>query len=124
MALGAALAILRQLLTESLLLSLCGATVGLFVAVWGVDLLTTLLSGNSTSFNVRLPRLSEIKVDAVALIFTFTVSLGTSVLFGLAPALGASKPDLNQVLKESGRGQRGRRGLRETWSWLNSRWHW
>jgi predicted permease len=107
--------ILRQLLTESLLLSLCGAGVGIFLAVWGVDVLTTLLAGNTSSFNVRLPRLSEIKVDAVAFVFTLGISLLTGVLFGLAPALGSSKPDLNQVLKESGRGTTGgRRSLRET----------
>lgn len=107
--------ILRQLLTESLLLSLCGAVAGILVAVWGVDLLTTLMAGNTTSFSVRLPRLSEIKVDATAFAFTLGVSLLTSVLFGLAPALGASKPDLNQVLKESWRGTTGgRRRLRET----------
>jgi putative ABC transport system permease protein len=107
--------ILRQLLTESLMLSLCGAAVGILLAVWGVDWLTTLLAGNSTSFSVKLPRASEIKLDATALAFTFTVSLLTSVLFGLAPALAASKPDLNQVLKEGGRGTTsGRRRLRET----------
>jgi putative ABC transport system permease protein len=107
--------IFRQMLTESLLLSLCGAAVGMLIAVWGVELLTTLLAGNTSSFNVRLPRLSEIKVDAVAFIFTLGVSLLTSLLFGMAPALGASKPDLNQVLKESGRGMTGgRRRFRET----------
>src|SRR5258705_207851 len=106
--------ILRQLLTESLMLSLCGAAVGILLAVWGVNWLTVLLAGNSTSFSVKLPRLSEIKLDAVALVFTFTVSLVASVLFGLALPLFASKPDLNQVLKESGRGTTGRRrGLRE-----------
>ena len=107
--------ILRQLLTESLLLSLCSGAAGMLIAVWGVDLLTTLLAGNTSSFNVRLPRLSEIKVDAAAAIFTLGVSLLTSLLFGLAPALGSSKPDLNQVLKESGRGTTGgRHRLRET----------
>ena len=85
------------------------------LAVWGVDWLTTLLAGNSSSFNVRLPRLSEIKIDAAALAFTLAVSLATSLLFGLAPALVASKPDLNKTLKESGRGTTGgRRRLRET----------
>ena len=84
--------ILRQLLTESLLLSLCGAAVGMLLAVWGVDWLTTLLAGNSSSFSVRLPRLNEIKFDAAALCFTLAVSVVTSVLFGLAPALAASKP--------------------------------
>jgi putative ABC transport system permease protein len=107
--------IVRQLLTESLLLSVCGAALGMLLAVWGVDWLTALLAGNSSSFTVRLPRLSEIKVDATALGFTLTVTLATSLLFGLAPALAASKPDLNQTLKESGRGTSGgRRRLRET----------
>jgi predicted permease len=107
--------ILRQLLLESLLLSLCGAVIGILLAVWGVDWLTTLLSGNSTGFSVRLPRLSEIRIDALALLFTLTVSVLTSVLFGLAPALAASKPDLNHILKEGGRGTTGgRHRLRET----------
>jgi len=107
--------IVRQLLTESLLLSVCGAALGMLLAVWGVDWLTTLLAGNSSSFTVRLPRLSEIKIDATALGFTLTVTLATSLLFGLAPALAASSPDLNQTLKESGRGTSGgRRRLRET----------
>jgi predicted permease len=107
--------IIRQLLTESLLLSVCGAALGMLLAVWGVDWLTTLLAGNSSSFTVRLPRLSEIRIDAMAFGFTLTVTLATSLLFGLAPALAASKPDLNQTLKESGRGTwGGRRRLRET----------
>jgi predicted permease len=107
--------ILRQLLTENLLLSMCGAAAGMLLAVWGVELLTALLAGNSTSFTVRLPRLSEIKVDGAAFAFTLVVTLVTSVLFGLAPALGASKPDLNQVLKEGGRATTiGGRRLRET----------
>ncbi|MGH9938719.1 MAG: ABC transporter permease, partial [Blastocatellia bacterium] len=80
-----------------------------------VDWLTTLLAGNSSSFSVRLPRLSEIKIDGMALGFTLTVSLLTSLLFGLAPALAASKPDVHETLKESGRGSAGgRRRLRET----------
>ena len=107
--------IVRQSLTENLLLSVCGAAVGTLLAVWGVDWLTTLLAGNSSSFTVRLPRLSEIKIDGMALGFTLAVSLATSLLFGLAPALAASKPDVHQTLKESGRGGAGgRRRLRET----------
>jgi putative ABC transport system permease protein len=106
--------IVRQLLTESLLLSLGGAAIGILLAVWGVDWLTMLLAGNSNGFSVRFPRLSEIRIDATALGFTLAVSLGASLLFGLVPALAASKPDLNQTLKESGRGAGGRRGLRET----------
>jgi putative ABC transport system permease protein len=107
--------VVKQLLTESLLLSLGGAALGMLLAMWGVDWLTTLLAGNSSSFSVRLPRLNEIKVDAAALGFTLAVSLATSLLFGLAPAIAASKPDLNQTLKESGRGTAGgRRRLRES----------
>jgi putative ABC transport system permease protein len=107
--------IVRQLLTESLLLSVCGAAVGILLAVWGVDWLTTLLAGNSSSFNVRLPRLSEIRIDLMALGFALVVTLATSLLFGLVPALAASKPDLSQSIKESGRGAAGgRRRLRET----------
>jgi predicted permease len=107
--------ILRQLLAESLLLSLGGALVGVLLAVWGVDWLTSLLAGNSTSFSIRLPRAGEIKVDGAALAFTFAVSVVTGVLFGLAPALAASKPDLTHALKEGGRGAAGgRRRLRES----------
>ncbi len=107
--------IVRQLLTESMLLGLGGAAVGILLAVWGVDWLTTLLAGNSNGYNVRLPRLGEIKIDAAALGFTLVVSLLTNLLFGLVPALAASKPDLNQTLKESGRGAAGGRlRLRQT----------
>jgi predicted permease len=107
--------IVRQLLTESLVLALGGAAVGILLAVWGVDWLTTMLAGNASSFDVRLPRVSEIKIDATALAFTIAVSMLTSVIFGLVPALAASKPDLNQILKEGGRGAGGgRRRLRET----------
>lgn len=106
--------IIRQLLTENLLLSLVGAAFGVLLAFWGVDWLTTVLGGNSSSFASRIPRVNEIKIDATALIFTLVVSIVTGLLFGLAPALGASKPDLNQVMKESGRGTAGgRKGLRE-----------
>lgn len=101
--------ILRQMLTESLLLSLCGALGGGLLAVWGIEWLTGLLAGNSTSFSIRLPRLNEIQVDGAALLFTLTVALLTSLLFGLVPALAASKPDLNQVLKEGGRGTTSKR---------------
>ncbi len=107
--------IIRQSLTESLLLSLIGAAVGLFIALLGVNLLKTLLAGNTSSFAVRLPRLNEIQIDTTAFVFTLAASLVTGVLFGLAPAIGVSKPDLNQVLKESGQGMTGgHRRLRET----------
>jgi len=107
--------IIRQLMTESLLLSVVGSVIGILLAVWGVDWLTSLMTGNSSSFSVRLPRLNEIQVDTTALVFTFSISLVTTLLFGLVPALAASKPDLNSVLKEGGRGTTGgHRRLRET----------
>ncbi|MGE0882127.1 MAG: ABC transporter permease [Blastocatellales bacterium] len=106
--------IIRQLLTESFLLSFCGATIGILFAVWGVDWLTSLMIGNSSSFAVRLPRLAEIQIDTTALAFTFAISMITTLLFGLVPALAASRPDLNSVLKEGGRGTTGgHRRLRE-----------
>ena len=106
--------ILTQLLTESLLLSFCGAIAGLILAVWGVDWLTSILAGSSHQFSARMPRVGEIRVDRVALAFATAVALATTVLFGLVPALVASKPDVNQALKESGRGTTGGRGrLRE-----------
>ncbi|HXM34337.1 MAG TPA: ABC transporter permease [Pyrinomonadaceae bacterium] len=94
--------IVRQLLTESILLSLVGGTLGVLLASWSVKLLVTLSPG-------RLPRLAEIRIDARVLLFTVGVSLVTGVLFGLVPALQASKTDLNESLRESGRGAMGGR---------------
>ena len=95
-ALGAARArIVRQLLTESLLLALAGGALGLLFAYWLVETLV--------AFGPAIPRLSEIGVDGRAIAFTFGVSLLTSLLCGLAPALSASRTDLNEALKEGGR---------------------
>ena len=88
--------IVRQLLVESVLLSAMGGVLGAIIAAWGTDVLVSLIPQN-------IPRVSEIKLDAVVLIFTVGVSLATGILFGLAPALQASKQDLRTSLNESGR---------------------
>jgi putative ABC transport system permease protein len=82
-----------QLLVESLLLALIGGALGLLVAMWGVDLLVALTPPG-------LPRVSEIRLDHRVFVFTLMVSLATGILFGLAPAIQASKVDLNEALKE------------------------
>ncbi|HEX5707632.1 MAG TPA: ABC transporter permease, partial [Pyrinomonadaceae bacterium] len=89
--------IVRQLLTESVLLSLAGGVAGLLLAWWGVDLLVSLAPAGT-------PRLGEVGLDARVVAFTFTVSLLTGLLFGLAPALQSLRLDVNESLKESARG--------------------
>ena len=96
-ALGASrLRIVRQLLTESLMIAVAGGGAGLLLAIWAVSWLVSL--GPET-----IPRVHEISVDARVAGFTLLVSAATGVLFGLAPALQISKPGLTDALKESGR---------------------
>ena len=89
--------IVRQLLTESVLLALAGGTCGLLLALWAVDLLVALAPAGT-------PRVEEIGLDLRVVGFTFAVSFVTGVVFGLAPALQAAKTDLNEALKEGSRG--------------------
>ncbi len=89
--------VFRQLLTESILLALVGGVLGLLIGVWGIDLLTSLNPD-------RIPRVEEIGIDRQVLGFTLLVSVLTGIIFGLAPALQGSKPDLNESLKEGGKG--------------------
>lgn len=88
--------LVRQMLTESTLLSLLGGAGGLVLAMWGVDLLVALKPPN-------LPRLASIGIDGWVLAFTLGVSILTGVLFGLLPALSATRLEAGEALKESGR---------------------
>jgi len=98
--------IVRQLLTESLLLALVGGTLGLVLAYWMVDLLVRFSPQGA-------PRVDEIAIDGRVLGFTLGIALLTGVVFGLAPALQVSRTDLNHSLKEGGRdAQSGARGGR------------
>jgi putative ABC transport system permease protein len=85
--------VVRQLLAESLLLAVAGGVLGLLLAVWGLAALK--------AFSLeQVPRLSGVQLDGWALAFTLTVSVLTSLLCGLAPALAATKHNLNEALKE------------------------
>jgi len=94
--------LVRQLLTESVLLGLAGGLVGLALAAWGVALLEQFGPSN-------LPRLEEVTIDWRVLAFTLSMSVLTGIVFGLAPALSSVRSDLNSILKTSGRGTTGSR---------------
>ncbi|PYS88842.1 MAG: hypothetical protein DMF64_19435 [Acidobacteria bacterium] len=96
-ALGATRArVIRQLLTESLVLSTLGGALGLLFALWGVDLISTFVPAD-------IPRFKETGLDPTVLGFTFAAAVATGLIFGLAPAFQASRVDLNEALKEGGR---------------------
>ncbi|HZS04396.1 MAG TPA: ABC transporter permease [Blastocatellia bacterium] len=95
--------VVRQLLTESVLLAVAGGVIGLVVARWGLDLLVTLGPRD-------LPRLESVGLDRTVLFFTLGLSLLTGIVFGLVPALQSSRLGLNEVLKEGGRSETGGAG--------------
>jgi len=92
--------VMRQLLTESILLSLVGGVAGLLIAFWGVPALVAVIPQQQL---IAMPFLRELHLDSGILAFSFGLSLLTGVVFGLAPALQSSRLDLNEVLKEGGR---------------------
>jgi putative ABC transport system permease protein len=87
--------LVRQMLTETTLLGLAGGVVGLVLAVWGVDALMALAPEG-------LPRAGEVAADATTLFFTILISLGTAALFGLVPALQASRTEVQQTMHADG----------------------
>src|ERR1700722_1742818 len=94
--------VVRQLLTESILLAVAGGALGLLLASWGTRAALAALPS-------ALPRANDIQLDPRVLLFTLAISLAAGVLFGLAPALKTSRPDLHATLKEGGRGSSGAR---------------
>jgi len=100
-ALGASrLRLVRQLLTESLLLSMVGGTFGLLLAMWGVPLLTGISASS-------IPRVEGVRLDGTVLGFTLLVSFVTGIIFGFAPALQSSSKRLTESLKEGRKGATG-----------------
>ncbi|MGA9247117.1 MAG: ABC transporter permease [Candidatus Acidiferrales bacterium] len=100
-ALGASqLRVIRQLLTESILLGLGGGALGLWLAAWGTKAALRTLPET-------LPRAQDVGLDGRVLVFTLLASVVAGVIFGLAPALKTSRPNLQETLKESGRGSSG-----------------
>ena len=96
--------LVRQLLTESLLLGLLGGAAGLLIANAALGVVRTINPGN-------IPRLEAIRLDGTVLVFTLGISIGTGLLFGLAPALRAANVDLNMSLKSGGRHMQGEGGF-------------
>jgi predicted permease len=94
--------VVRQLLTESLLLAVAAGLLGLILAAWGMQAALAVLPQ-------ALPRAGDVHIDPRVLLFTLGVSIVAGVLFGLAPAWKTSRPDLHDTLKESGRGNSGTR---------------
>ncbi len=89
--------LVRQMLSESLLLAVVGGLAGVLLAIWGLDLLRSI--GAQT-----VPRIAEVNIDLRVLFVTLTVAVGTGIIFGLIPALATGKPELTEALKEGGRG--------------------
>ena len=90
----------RQLLTESVVLAIAGGALGLLAAVWGIDILVALNPND-------IPRINSVGINLPVLLFTMGVAISTGIFFGLAPALQATRFNLNDALKEGSRGVSG-----------------
>ncbi len=97
--------LVRLLLTESLVLALLGGALGLLLSLWAVDAFVALAPGN-------IPRLSEVGVDSLVLAFATLLSVVTCIVFGLAPAVYATRLELSQAVKEGDQRSPGRSGFR------------
>ena len=92
--------VIRQLLTESMLLAGLGGALGILLAFWGIKAVLGTLPG-------AVPRANEVSLDSRVMLFTVALSLFSGIVFGLAPALKTSRVNLQQILKESGQGGSG-----------------
>ncbi|MEW6207688.1 MAG: ABC transporter permease [Acidobacteriota bacterium] len=104
--------VIHQLLTENILLGLLGGAAGIVIAVWMLDFIRSSIPPEITRF---IQGWEQMSINTQVLGFTFAISVGAGILFGLAPALQVSKTDLNEALKEGGKGAStsgGRRRLR------------
>ena len=98
--------VVRQLLTESVLLSLAGGAAGLVLALWGVDLLVAAIPAAQLG---QMPYLRHLSLNADVLLFTCALSLATGLVFGLTPALASSRADLQGAMREAARASVSRR---------------
>jgi putative ABC transport system permease protein len=106
-ALGAgAMRIARQLLVESVMLSAMGGALGLLIGLWSMKMLAAALPDTIAYANLK-----SIQIDSTVFLFTLAVSLGTGVLFGLAPAVKAARTDVQSSLRDGGRGLSSGRSL-------------
>jgi putative ABC transport system permease protein len=92
--------IIRQLLTESVIVALIGGVIGILIAFWGVELLRAGNPGEASRF---APGWDRLGINPAVLLFTIGLSVLSGLVFGVAPALQVSRPNLNNALKEGGR---------------------
>lgn len=115
-ALGASrLKIIRQLLVESILIALAGGAIGTLLALWCTDL---IVAGMPTELTKTLPGIQQIGINLTVLAFTIAASVITGIIFGIAPAMTVSRPDMSTALKEGGQNSTGRFGIKSLRGWL------